>query len=60
MRLSAVACTDEYLELSGTSMAAPMVAGAAIRMIGREPTLNPGSVKARLMSSWSVYSAPTS
>jgi serine protease AprX len=47
----AVACGDEYLELSGTSMAAAMVSGAAIRMISREPGLNPASVKARLMKS---------
>jgi subtilisin family serine protease len=46
-----VACNDEYLELSGTSMAAAMVSGTAIRMISREPGLNPASVKARLMKS---------
>lgn len=46
-----VACYAEYLELSGTSMAAAMVSGAAIRMISREPSLNPASVKARLMKS---------
>ncbi len=46
-----VTCAEEYLELSGTSMAAAMVSGAAIRMISREPSLNPASVKARLMKS---------
>jgi serine protease AprX len=41
----------EYFELSGTSMAAPMVAGTAALMIEQEPGLNPGTVKARLMLS---------
>ena len=41
----------EHLEMSGTSMAAPFVAGAAALMVEQEPSLNPGSVKARLMLS---------
>jgi len=40
-----------YYSLSGTSMAAPMVAGAAALMLQKEPTLNPSTVKARLMKS---------
>ena len=40
-----------YYDLSGTSMAAPMVAGTAALMLQKEPTLNPASVKARLMLS---------
>ena len=40
-----------YYTLSGTSMAAPMVAATAALMIQKEPTLNPDSVKARLMIS---------
>ena len=53
-------CQAPFFELSGTSMAAPMVSGAAIRMIGKEPTLNPASVKARLMASTQpVPGAPT-
>ncbi len=42
---------QSYFELSGTSMAAPMVSGAAALMLEKEPWLNPASVKARLMLS---------
>ena len=38
-----------YYTLSGTSMAAPMVSGTAALMIQMDPTLNPATVKARLM-----------
>jgi serine protease AprX len=40
----------DYLVLSGTSLAAPMVAGAAALMIEKEPGLRPSDVKARLMA----------
>jgi serine protease AprX len=41
----------DYLELSGTSLAAPMVAGTAAVMLQKDPTLTPAQVKARLMAS---------
>jgi serine protease AprX len=40
-----------YIEMSGTSQAAPMVAGTVALMLEKEPTLDPDSVKARLMKS---------
>jgi serine protease AprX len=43
--------TLEHYEMSGTSMAAPMVTGAVALMIEQEPGLNPATVKARLMRS---------
>jgi serine protease AprX len=42
---------QDYFEMSGTSMAAPMVSAAAALMLQKEPGLNPGTVKARLMLS---------
>jgi len=38
-----------YFRLSGTSMAAPMVSGAAALLLQRDSTLSPDQVKARLM-----------
>jgi serine protease AprX len=40
----------DYLTLSGTSLAAPMVAGTAALMIQKDPTLRPSDVKTRLMA----------
>jgi len=41
----------DYLAMSGTSMSAPMVAGAAALMLQKDPTMTPATVKARLMKS---------
>jgi serine protease AprX len=40
---------SQYFRLSGTSMAAPMVSGAAALMLHKDPSLTPDQVKARLM-----------
>ena len=47
---AAGAPTAQYFTLSGTSMAAPMVAGAVALLLERDPTLTPRQVKQRLLS----------
>jgi serine protease AprX len=42
---------QDYFELSGTSMAAPMVSAAAALMLQQDPQMSPATVKARLMLS---------
>ena len=53
----------EYFRLSGTSMATPVVSGAAALMLQENPNLSPDTIKARLMKtatkSFPVYSVAT-
>ncbi|MFK7889148.1 MAG: S8 family serine peptidase [Gammaproteobacteria bacterium] len=44
-------CTGKYLEMSGTSMAAGVVSGAAVLLLSKDNNLNASTVKARLMRS---------
>ena len=52
--------TPAYFQLSGTSMAAPMVSGAAAVLLQKNPSLTPDQVKAILMRTASKFPATTS
>lgn len=51
--------SPDYFVLSGTSMAAPVVAGAAALMLEKYPNLSPDTVKARLMASADKWNDPS-
>jgi serine protease AprX len=54
-------CATSYFRLSGTSMATPVVSGAAALMLQKDSTLTPDTVKARLMkTAWKAFSTYTS
>lgn len=55
-----VALNGEYFRLSGTSMAAPMVAGAVALLLQDEPNLTPDQVKYRLMHTGSTIQGSSS
>ena len=50
--------SSAYMQLSGTSMASPVVAGAAALMLQANPNLTPDTIKARLMISADKWAAP--
>jgi len=53
-------CTAQYFRLSGTSMATPVVSGAAALMLQQDPTLTPDTVKARMMkTAWKGFGVYT-
>ena len=50
--------SSKYFVLSGTSMACPVVAGAAALMLEKYPSLTPDAIKARLMVSADKWTDP--
>jgi serine protease AprX len=52
--------TNWYYQLSGTSMAAPMVSGAAALLVQKNPHLTPDQVKAILMTTASKFGQTSS
>jgi serine protease AprX len=49
MNTTQTGMSTDYFKMSGTSMAAPVVAGAVALMLELDPKINPNTVKARLM-----------
>src|SRR5207302_355759 len=48
--------SPSYFRLSGTSMATPVVSGAAALLLQKDPSLTPDQVKARLMkTAWKGF-----
>jgi serine protease AprX len=50
--------SNQYFRLSGTSMAAPVVAAAAALLLEKHPDLTPDTVKARLMAGADKWTLP--
>ncbi len=50
--------TSDYTELSGTSMAAPVVSGAAALLLQANPYLSPDTLKVRLMATADKWTHP--
>ena len=50
--------SKQYFELSGTSMAAPVVSGAAALLLDKDSSLSPDTIKARLMLSADKWTQP--
>ncbi len=50
----------QYMRMSGTSMATPVVSGVAALLVQQNPTITPDQVKARLMkTAWKGFSPTT-
>src|SRR5881227_2646613 len=58
--LTANTISTSYMRLSGTSMATPVVSGAAVLLLQQNPNLTPDQVKARLMKTASKTFPATS